>query len=503
MLIATNGTYLGEGGDMRLLRTFCAFILATFVALSSAQAEPVKLKVMVFNIWRSGVQLSLHQVVAAIRAADPDVVALQEPEGNSRRVADMLGWDYVDERVHLISRYPLYMGAEDDVNFSYVEVQRSRVVAISNLHLPSDAYGPELVRDGGKLADVLQGEADNRMYMLEPYAAALPKIAAQGIPLIVGGDFNSPSHLDWTDAMVKARPAVKYPVEWPESKLMADSGFVDSYRTVHADPVAMPGLTWTPGYPHPFVRPQETHDRIDYIYSIGAKAVASDVVGEVSGSDVVIGVDPWPADHRALVTTFEVEPAPTPDLITVEPRLVKPGEIFIVRVATQKQEKLGHFQIFPAGAAAGATPITALPADSADHLAAPFGTARLTPGAYLAAVSDADGKRLASVPFWVTDPDAKPAVAVAKASVKSGDPIEVSWSSAPGNKFDWIVIYSATDPDLYNYLGYLYTNASVAGSVTFKTEDFGDALAPGEYEARLMRDDAYVELAIVKFTVTE
>jgi hypothetical protein len=39
--------------------------------------------------------------------------------------------------------------------------------------------------------------------------------------------------------------------------------------------------------------------------------------------------------------------------------------------------------------------------------------------------------------------------------------------------------------------------------VTFKIEDFGDALAPGEYEARLMRDDAYVELAIVRFTVTE
>jgi hypothetical protein len=87
---------------------------------------------------------------------------------------------------------------------------------------------------------------------------------------------------------------------------------------------------------------------------------------------------------------------------------VKPGEIFIVRVATQKQEKLGHFQIFAAGAAEEATPITALPADPADHLAAPFGTARLAPGAYLAAVSDGTGKRLASVPFWITDPAAKP-----------------------------------------------------------------------------------------------
>lgn len=488
---------------MSLKRILSGFLLACAMAIATpALAEPVKLKVMIFNIWRSGVQLSLAQVAAAIRAADPDVVALQEPEGNSRKIAEMLGWAYVDERVHLISRFPLYMGTQDDVHFSYVEVRHGQMVAVSNLHLPSDAYGPELVRDGKTLEEVLQGEVDNRMYMLEPYAAAMPKVAASGIPVILGGDFNSPSHLDWTEAMTKARPAVKFPVEWPESKLMADSGFVDSYRTVHADPVAKPGLTWTPGYPHPFVRPTETHDRIDYIYSIGARAVESKVVGEVGGPDVEIGINPWPADHRALVTTFEVEPAPTPDLITVEPRLVQPGEIFIMRVATQKQEKLGVFGVYAAGAAEDAAPITSLPADPADHLAAPFGTARLAPGEYLAAVSDANGKRLASVAFWVTDPAALPGVAVAQASVKSGDPVEVSWSNAPGNKFDWIGIYSATDPDLYNYLGYLYTNATVAGSTSFSTEDFGEALPPGEYEARLMRDDAYVELAIARFTVT-
>ncbi len=494
---------------MRRNRSLSAIVLALVVGMAAvlaaperAQAEPVKLKVMVFNIWRSGVQLSLAQVAAAIRAADPDVVALQEPEGNSRRIADMLGWSYVDERVHLISRFPLFMGTQDDVHFSYVEVRHGQMVAVSNLHLPSDAYGPELVRDGKTLDEVLQGEADNRMYMLEPYAAAMPKVAASGIPVILGGDFNSPSHLDWTAAMTKARPAVKYAVDWPESKLMAESGFADSYRTVHPDPVAKPGLTWTPGYPHPFVRPQETHDRIDYIYSIGAKAVESRIIGEVGGPDVDIGVDPWPADHRALVTTFEVEPAPTPDLITVEPRLVKPGEVFVIRVATQKQEKLGVLGVYAAGAAADATPITSVPCDPADHLAAPFGTARLAPGEYLAAVSDANGKRLASIPFWVTDPAALPSVAVAAPSVKSADPIEVTWSAAPGNKFDWIGIYKADEPDLYSYLAYLYTNATVAGTVTFKTEDFGEALPPGEYEARLLRDDAYVELAIARFTVT-
>jgi hypothetical protein len=203
------------------------------------------------------------------------------------------------------------------------------------------------------------------------------------------------------------------------------------------------------------------------------------------------------------VTTFEVDAAPTPDLVAVEPRLVVPGGVFVIRVATQKQEKLGVIGVYPVGAKEGDAAITSVPCDPADHLAAPFGTARLVPGEYLAAVADADGKRLASAPFWVVDPAAKPHVAVAQAKIKSGDPIEVSWKAAPGNKFDWIGIYGAGDPDLYAYLGYLYTNATIDGTTTFKTEDFGDALAPGEYEARLMRDDAYVELAIAKFTVTE
>ena len=346
MLIVTCG-YFG-GRAMRWMRGLFGVLLAVAAAVSSAQAEPVELKVMAFNIWRSGVQLSLAQVVTAIKAADPDVVALQEPEGNSRQIADMLGWSYVDERVHVISRVPLFYGEEDGVGFVYVEAAHGRMVALGNLHLPSDSYGPEAVRDGQALADVLQLEADNRMYVLEPFAAALPKVAAKGVPTILAGDFNSPSHLDWTQDVANVRPAVKYPVEWPESKLMADGGFIDSYRAVHPDPVAKPGFTWTPGYPYPFVRPQETHDRIDYIYAIGAKAVKSQIVGEPNNPDVEIVVTPWPADHRGLLTTFSVDAAPTPDLVAVEPRLVVPGSVFVIRVATQKQEKLGGFAVLVA-----------------------------------------------------------------------------------------------------------------------------------------------------------
>src|SRR5215510_1320690 len=157
---------------MRLFRGIFACLAAILVlAQMPARAEPVELKVMGFNIWRSGVQLSLAQIANAIRAANPDVVALQEPEGNSRAIADMLGWQYVDERVHLISRVPLFYEEEDGVGFAYVEAAHGRMVAVANLHLPSDSYGPEAVRDGKALDEVLQLEADNRMSTLEPFAA--------------------------------------------------------------------------------------------------------------------------------------------------------------------------------------------------------------------------------------------------------------------------------------------------------------------------------------------
>ena len=72
----------------------------------------------------------------------------------------------------------------------------------------------------------------------------------------------------------------------------------------------------------------------------------------------------------------------------------------------------------------------------------------------------------------------------------------------PGTEWDWVGIYATGDSDLYNYLGFLYTEAEPEGSVTFDEEALGEALPPGDYEARLMRDDGYVILATAPFTVS-
>jgi exonuclease III len=127
-----------------------------------------------------------------------------------------------------------------------------------------------------------------------------------GNPAIAVGDFNEPSHLDWTEetAAIKRHP-IK--VEWPGSKTLERAGFKDSYRVQNPDVIARPGYTWTPTTKPD--DPKDHHDRIDFVMYRGdqLRLINSQVVGENSdNADIVI--DPWPTDHRAVLATFEVSP---------------------------------------------------------------------------------------------------------------------------------------------------------------------------------------------------
>ena len=116
------------------------------------------------------------------------------------------------------------------------------------------------------------------------------------------GDFNSPSHLDWTADAVAARD-LPYAVEWPASKALADAGFRDSYREAHPDPAETAGADLD-GREHRRrgSGPKETPDRIDWVLSAGpTETISSGVVGEEGGPDVDVGVSPWGSDHRAVV----------------------------------------------------------------------------------------------------------------------------------------------------------------------------------------------------------
>ena len=469
-------------------------------------AEPITVRVMSFNIWVGGELVNFAKVVAAIQAAEADIVGLQEATGNTRRLADALGW-YANERTQIISRFPLIDPPESAGVYLFAQVAPGEVVAVANVHLPSGPYGPEAVRDGATLAEVIELEETTRLPMIAPSLPTLTALAATGMPVFLTGDFNTPSHRDWPEALIGSRTGLVYSVPWPVTAAVEDAGFVDTYRAAYPDPTQRLGITWSYGYPYPRLKVDEVIDRIDFVFAAGAgEVLASEIVGPAGSPEVDIAIAPFPSDHRGVVSTVTVTPHKPPYLVATDKRVVKQGETFVVRYFAPNGEAQDRIAVVAAGDDATTDALMWLPPYEASFSGSvTFGSGTLTPGLYEVVLLGEDHDEVARNAFWVVAPTAQPTLQTAQPSFTVGEPITVTWDNAPAQRWDWLAIYSAGDPDLYNgYWGYLYTKATVAGSATFGHETLGEELLPpGDYTARLLLDDGYAVLAEADFTITE
>lgn len=261
--------------------------------------EDIHFKVMSFNVLFGGTSGgdSLAQTVAAIEAAGADIVAIQEHVFNGPAIAKALGWDLVYFGVDnaIVSRYNI---VEKLSNGVVIEFNEGHQIALFDVHLAPYPYGPYDLRDNPNLTaeELISSAQGARGEKISKYIADAQAHISNGTPVFFVGDFNEPSHLDWTDATVAAgiRPLA---VEWPTSKAVAGAGFTDIYRSVYSDPVTHTGYTWTP-------KPSanEVHDRIDFIYMNAAQVNINSVslVGPGDGVADII-VEPYPSDHRGVV----------------------------------------------------------------------------------------------------------------------------------------------------------------------------------------------------------
>jgi endonuclease/exonuclease/phosphatase family metal-dependent hydrolase len=503
-----------------LLGAFLAMFALAAVVIS-ARAEPVnavRLRVMVFNIWYGGDQVSFPAIVEAIKKADADIIGVGEPDGNLSRLAQEAGYPFYDTRRNIISRYPIFdsgsgqrtetgpgaysvVGLNSNALHAWVMVRPGKVVAVNNTHLSSDPYGPEAVRDGKDLKSVLALEERSRLREAQALLA-MGALAKTGVPTFLTGDFNSPAPSDWSAAAQKARrDVIRYPVSWPAIRAILDSGLRDSYREAHPDAVAKPGFTWTAGMPHPFIRPRETMDRIDYVFAGGpVRTVASEIVGEQSGPDVDISVSPWPSDHRAVVSTFDATPVNAPALISVHPRRVLQGELFLVRGYDPASELL-DLRIAPAGAPASAARLAVVDEIAPWRRTSRFSSAELAPGEYDAILLGRNGAELKRTRFAIVAPEATPSLSALTPSIVKGGAIKARWENAPGYRFDWIGVFKAGDSGIAAYLTSEYTGARFNGEAEIPARTKEGPLPAGNYELRLMLDDSQTILARTPFSI--
>jgi Endonuclease/Exonuclease/phosphatase family len=463
-----------------VIRVAALVLVALFAVAAPARAQdaaPSEVRVMTFNIWLGGDVVDFGNVITAIRDARADIVGLQEAEGNTRRIAAALGWPYWSDRLHVVSRYPLIDPPAARGEYVLAQVAPGRVFALANVHLTSDPYGPYLVRDGRSVARVLANERATRLPEIRATLRRLPR----GVPTFITGDFNTPSHLDWTT------------VPWPVTRAVERAGFRDTYRVAHPDPVATPGITWTFGYPFPRLNEGEVVDRIDMVHaSAGVQVLASGIAGPPGTRDVTFPVDPYPSDHRAVVSTVRFAPAAPGPFASVLDRRVERGDNIAVRYAAPRGESVDRLSIVRGGGRPAGALMTLPPHEASFYGSVTFGSGGLRPGRYDALLVTRRSRVLSRSSFWVVRAGAQPRVRARR----RGRRVRVAWHNAPAYRRDWIGIWKAGDVDLYNdYLTFAYTGASVAGSTTI------GGLKPGRYVARLMKDDGYAELAKTSFTV--
>jgi len=470
-----------------------------------AQPEPIELVVSTFNIEYGGHHVSFDATVRAIRRSGADVVGIEEAQTHIPRLARALGWPHISERLQVLSRYPLIDPPGADGRYLLVEVAPGRVVAIVNVHLPSNPYGPFKVKQGWARRDVLALERRLRLPAIRPHLRTAEELLAQGIPVFLVGDFNSPSWRDWTPETVGALPHIRYPVRWPVSLAVERAGFVDSYRAVHPNPGHDPGTTWPAARPElPGWDPGKTapHDRIDLVYAAGA-AVPTDsiLVGERGVPVVDVSVRPWPSDHRAVVSTFEVEPGEMPILVAVERRLREVGQPVEVRyhASGTSAERVA---VVPAGGDPTMQAVDELSTGGRTDGVLAFATDGWAPGAYEAVLLD-DVLERSRIAFWLKEPGTGPVVSTGSPTYGVGEPIEVSWTNAPGRRWDWIGIYRrGRDPRIRWYLLWVYTGSTIEGSATLDRSANGPwPLGPGRYSVYLLTDDGYKALARADFEI--
>lgn len=333
---------------------------------SADSDDQLRLKVMTFNVWYGGDQINVADVAKIIVDSKADIVGIQEPDANLHKIASLSNMPYVDERRYIISRFPLFgsgvgvreedgagsysiSGLDPDCIHSWVLVAPDKMIAFSNTHLSFENYGPEYVLEGVSPEEVVMREKScARGEEVAALVSGLQHLVKANIPLVVTGDFNTPSHLDYTHGTVGLEPQQQYPVEWPITKAMEEGGFQDSYRLVRPCPVSHPGHTFTPGLAAPLPEEYTTtmsappgvvdlatgrlegelNDRIDYIWVTPAVDVLT--------CDIIDGTSPggcsnsvaykWPSDHRAIMATIRCTPVAAHPMIAVAHRRVYIGE---------------------------------------------------------------------------------------------------------------------------------------------------------------------------------
>lgn len=341
---------------MMNLKSLSIALLLTCCALCAGCGQQSRyLTVMHLNVWMEAkmVEGGFSAVADEVARLEPDIVTFCEAHNREDAfyipaLLDSLrarGCEYYGEgsnqNVQLISKYPIVdqmpvWEEHNGVMRTTLDVDGTKVVVYPShldythyeCYMPRGYSGTTWKKLDAPVTDpdsiMAANDLSHRDEAIRVVIDDAASIKDAGL-IIIGGDFNEPSHLDWgadTKNLWDHNGAV---VPWSTSTLLYEAGFRDAYRELYPNPVTHPGFTFPADNPAKSVEkltwaPEaDERDRIDFVYYMPMKGVSvagASIVGPVGSivrnervaentEDVFIkpaGV--WPTDHKGLLVKF-------------------------------------------------------------------------------------------------------------------------------------------------------------------------------------------------------
>ena len=253
---------------------------------------------------------SLNSVVKLVEITNPDIIALQESYEIGLEIADRFNYCFYgnpEKSTAILSKYRI-----EGVDEIYTKILLNDSIYLNffNVHLPAYPYQPYDIRDRLITTEsqaIYQAEQARGEALVVLTSSILNVQQNNNMPIIVTGDFNEPSHLDWITGAENPInfqiDSTHFRVDWPSSNALLDLGLQDTYRELYPNPLINPGYTWTP-----YTALNEVHDRIDFIYYYDTNQHinldAGNLIGPDHLSDIII--NNYESDHRALLMVFNI-----------------------------------------------------------------------------------------------------------------------------------------------------------------------------------------------------
>lgn len=339
------------------------FILTVcLLCLTWQYADAREIRVLQLNIWQEGTSVpgGYESMIDEIAYADADFVMLSEVRNykNTRlcdRMVESLKakgrtyYSFKSKDSGLLSKYPIsdsvtIFPEKDDHGSMYkmvVTLPEGQKVSVYTTHLDYTNCAYYRVRgyDGSTWAELPEPDTDLASIMADNVASQrddairlfiddAEKDAAAGHLIFLAGDFNEPSHLDWTEATKDSADHHGMVVPWTVTTLLDEAGYADSYRMKYPNPVTHPGYTYPADCPGAkmnqllWAPKADERERIDFIFFRPDKRLKlKDITifgpkGSVQRGRRMVETsqDPfllpstenWPTDHKGVLATFRV-----------------------------------------------------------------------------------------------------------------------------------------------------------------------------------------------------